>query len=86
MPQCVEVESIDLFGSKPERYGNIIMGAVIVLALLISKVLEKARELSTRLFDTEPIQQQMSKQKPVPSPPEKNADRAKDTVQTCHAC
>lgn len=64
-------ESIDLFGSKPDRYGNIIMSAVIVLALLISKVLEKARELSTRLFDTEPIQQQMPKQNPVPSPPEK---------------
>ncbi|MDE7200712.1 MAG: MobA/MobL family protein [Lachnospiraceae bacterium] len=64
-------ESIDVFDSQPERYGNIIMSAVIVLALLISKVLEKAIELYTRLFDTESIQQQMPKQKPVPGPPEK---------------
>ncbi len=62
-------ESIDLFGDKPERYGNIIMDAVIALALLISKVLLKARELSARLFDTEPIQPQMPKQEPAVSPP-----------------
>ena len=60
-------ESIDSFGDKPERYGNIIMDAVIALALLISKVLQKARELSARLFDTEliPSQMQMQKQEPV---------------------
>lgn len=39
-------ESVDIFGSQPERLGSIIMTAVTVLALLISKVLDKARELS----------------------------------------
>lgn len=58
-------ESIDSFGDKLERYGNIIMDAVIALALLISKVLQKARELSARLFDTELIPSQIQKQEPV---------------------
>ena len=64
-------ESVDLFGNKPERYGNIIMDAVIALALLISKILEKAKELSARLFDTEPIQLQAAKQEPVHNPHKK---------------
>ncbi|MCI8959362.1 MAG: hypothetical protein HFG62_09625 [Lachnospiraceae bacterium] len=48
-------ESIDIFGSEPERYGNIIMAAVAALALLISKVLQKTRELSAKIFQTELI-------------------------------
>ncbi len=64
-------ESIDLFGSHPERFGTILMSAVAVLAMLISKVLQKARELSAKLFDTEQIQPQMSVQEPVRQPPEK---------------
>ncbi len=43
-------ESVDIFGSQPERLESIIMTAVMVLALLISKVLDKARELSAKLF------------------------------------
>ena len=46
-------ESVDIFGSQPERLGSIIMTAVTVLALLISKVLDKARELSAKLFGKE---------------------------------
>ena len=38
-------ESIDLFGSQPERLGGILMSASAVLAMLISKVLQKAREV-----------------------------------------
>ena len=49
-------ESVDIFGSQPERLGSIIMTAVTALALLISKVLDKARELSARLFEKETIQ------------------------------
>lgn len=63
-------ESIDLFGSQPERLGSILMSAVAVLAMLISKVLQKARELSAKLFDTEQIQPQIPVQEPV-RPPEK---------------
>ena len=48
-------ESVDIFGSQPERLGSIIMTAVMALALLISKVLDKARELSARLFENETI-------------------------------
>ena len=49
-------ESVDIFGSQPERLGSIIMTAVTALALLISKVLDKARELSAKLFEKETIQ------------------------------
>ena len=58
-------ESIDIFGSRPERFGIILMSAVAVLAMLISKVLQKARELSAKLYDTEQIQPQMPVQEPV---------------------
>lgn len=64
-------ESIDIFGSHPERFGTILMSAVAVLAMLVSKVLQKARELSAELFNTEQIQPQMSVQEPVRQPPEK---------------
>ena len=43
-------ESVDIFGSQPERLGSIIMTAVTALALLISKVLDKARELSAKFL------------------------------------
>lgn len=64
-------KSIDIFGSQPERFGIILMSAVVVLAMLISKVLQKARELSAKLFDTEQIQPQMPVQEPVRQPFEK---------------
>ena len=60
-------ESIDIFGSQPERFGTILMSAVAVLAMLISKVLQKARELSAKLFDTG----QIPVQEPVCQPTEK---------------
>ena len=60
-------ESIDIFGSQPERFGTILMSAVAVLAMLISKVLQKARELSAKLFDTG----QIPVQEPVRQPTEK---------------
>ena len=41
-------ESGDVFGSQPERLGSIIMTAVTALALLISKVMDKARELDRK--------------------------------------
>lgn len=41
------------------------MSAVGVLAILISKVLQKARELSAKLFDIEQIPPQISKQEPA---------------------
>lgn len=44
-------ESFDIFGSQPERLGSIIMTAVMALALLISKALDKARELSPKFFE-----------------------------------
>ena len=49
-------ESVDIFGSHPERLRSIIMTAVTALTLLISKVLDKARELSAKLFEKETIQ------------------------------
>lgn len=64
-------ESIDLFGSQPERFGIILMSAVVVLAMLISKVLQKARELSAKIFDTEQIQPHVPVQEPVRQSPEK---------------
>ncbi len=64
-------ESIDIFGSSPERFGTILMSAVAVLAMLISKVLQKARELFAKLFDTEQIPPQTPKQEPVPKLAEK---------------
>ena len=60
-------ESIDIFGSQPERFGTILMSAVAVLAMLISKVLQKVRELSAKLFDTG----QIPVQEPVRQPTEK---------------
>ncbi len=62
---------MDIFGSQPERFGTILMSAVVVLAMLISKVLQNARELSAKIFDTEQIQPQMPVQEPVRQPPEK---------------
>lgn len=49
-------ESVDIFGSQPERLGSIIMTTVTVLALLISKLLDKAWELSVKFFEKETIQ------------------------------
>ncbi len=49
-------ESVDIFGSQPERLGSIIMTAVTALALLISKVLDKAKELSAKFFEKELLQ------------------------------
>ena len=49
-------ESVDIFGSQPERLGSIIMTAVTALALLISKVLDKARKLSAKFFEKEVVQ------------------------------
>lgn len=57
-------ESIDLFGSKPEHFAGIITTAVMVLALLISKVLQKARALSARLFEEAPTP--IMRQEPAP--------------------
>ena len=64
-------ESVDLFGNQPERLGIILMSAVAVLAMLISKVLQKAREMSAKIFDKEQIQPQMPVQEPVRQSPEK---------------
>ncbi|MDE6015332.1 MAG: MobA/MobL family protein [Acetatifactor sp.] len=64
-------ESIDVFGRQPERFGTILMSAVTVLAMLVSKVLQKARELSGKLFDIEQIPPQTPKQEPVQKPAEK---------------
>lgn len=55
-------KSLNLFGNKPERLGRIIMTAVAALALVVSKVLQKARELSAQFFDTEMVQQPLSQQ------------------------
>ncbi len=41
---------------KYNRYRKIIMTAVMALALLISKVLDKARELSAKFFEKETVQ------------------------------
>ncbi len=49
-------KSIDLFSNQPERYGNIIMRAVAVLAMLVSKVLQKTRELSAKRSDIGMVQ------------------------------
>ena len=49
-------ESVDIFGSHPERLRSIIMTAVTALALLISKVLDKARELFAKVFEKETAQ------------------------------
>ena len=58
-------ESLNLFGNKPERLGSFIMTAVAALALVVSKVLQKARELSARLFETETPQLPITKQKEI---------------------
>ena len=62
-------ESVDIFGSQSERFGTILMSAVAVLAMLISKVLQKTRELSAKIFDTEQIEPQMPMQESVRQPP-----------------
>ncbi len=49
-------ESVDIFGSQPERLGSIIMTAITALALLISKSLDKARELSAKFFEKKLLQ------------------------------
>ena len=49
-------ESVDIFGSQPERLGSIIMTAITAWALLISKLLDKARELSAKFFEKELLQ------------------------------
>ena len=67
---CIK-ESMDVFGNQPDRFGTILMSAIAVLAMLILKILKKTRELSARLFYTEPIQPQMPVQEPVRQPPEK---------------
>ena len=64
-------ESIDVFGNQPERFGTILMSTVAVLAMLISKVLRKTKELSAKLYDTEQIQPQIPVQEPVRQLPEK---------------
>jgi len=64
-------ESIEVFGNQPERLGTILMSAVAVLAMLVSKVPQKARELSAKLFDTGQILPQTPKQEPVPKPAER---------------
>ena len=64
-------ESIDVFGNQPERLGTILISAVMVLAMLISKVLQKARELSAKLLDMEQISPHTPKKEPVPKPAEK---------------
>ena len=64
-------ESIDIFGNQPERFGTILMSAVAVLVMLVSKALQKARELSAKRYDTEQIQPQMPVQESVRQPAEK---------------
>jgi len=64
-------ESVNVFGNQPERLGTILMTAVGVLAILISKVLQRAMELSAKLFDTGQMPPQIPKQEPV----QKTAER-----------
>jgi hypothetical protein len=47
--------SVKIFGNKPEMLAGIINTAVAVLSLLIYKVIEKARELKEKLFETEQV-------------------------------
>jgi hypothetical protein len=47
--------SVKMFGNKPEMLAGIINTAVAVLSLLIYKMIEKARELKEKLFDTEQV-------------------------------
>lgn len=54
------------------------MSAVAVLVMLILKVLQKARELSAKLYDAKQIQMQMPVQEPVSQPPEKEAQTKSD--------
>ncbi len=46
-------QSIADFGNYPELFGRIIRTAIIELVLLIKRVLDKARELKQKLFETE---------------------------------
>lgn len=48
-------ESVSLFGDKPELLGSIIATAVAVLALLISKVRQKAMKLPEKIFHAETV-------------------------------
>ena len=76
-------ESIDIFGSEPERYGNIIMTAVAALTLLISKVLQKARELSAKIFQTELIPSSLPKQEKITlKEPIPNSSKQKHELQS----
>ncbi len=49
--------SIAVFGNQPERFGNIVNTAVMALALLVSKVLQKAREMAAHIWNVEPNQE-----------------------------
>lgn len=63
-------EFVDTFGSQPQIYGSIITTAVAVLALLISKVLRKAAELSEKFLNTKQDQALPPEPKPTPLPKE----------------
>ena len=52
--------SIEVYGNRPERFAHIITTAIMALTLLISKVLQAARELKNRLF-----QEELEKKYPV---------------------
>lgn len=55
-------ESFDLSGNKPELFDSILTTAVCMLILLVSKMLEKTRKLSTTVLHT------TSKQETLPEP------------------
>ncbi len=48
--------SIAVFGNQPEYFGNIVTTAVMALAILISKVLQKARDVAAGILNVEPKQ------------------------------
>ena len=76
-------ESIDVFGSQPERLQSIIMTAVAALALLISKMLQKARDLSAKLFETELIPSPLPKQEKITlKEPTANSSEQKHELQS----
>ena len=60
--------SVDTFGDQPELYSSIITTAVAVLALLVSKVLKKAAELSEKFPNTRREQVVSPELKPIPIP------------------
>ena len=81
-------ESVDIFGSQPERLRSIIMTAVTVLAPLISKVLDKAREVSSKLFEAElilspfPMQEKVAMKEPADDPSSQKRDLQPKTQAT----